>query len=415
MSRKGVMTTLGGPNCTVATSKQRDNGGWPALRFDRRSTRCRCKTSEQSNVPIWKQILILCLFAVMAFGGYKGYQHYLVPPAASTEPDPNSGRTAWVEVVDARTMTLSQMVEAVGTSRARRSVDIVPEAEGRVVEVNITPGSPVRADTVLVRLEDNIEQADLAEAEARLREREKLFERMAQLLSTNAVAETALEDATARLAEARADLDRARQLLARRTIRAPFSGVVGLSEIDVGARVAAGTVITRLDDLSEVEVEFSLPETLFSQVRQGQALRATSVAFPDQSFTGEVEAVDSRIDPISRSFRTRAIIPNPDGILPAGMFMSLELILSETRHVVVPEEAIVFQAAETYVFVVRDGKAHRVTVRTGQRRDGMVAVLEGLEEGIPVVVRGLHRVRDKASVEILDTSQDAGVEAGADT
>lgn len=364
-------------------------------------------------MSIWKQFLILCLLAVVAYGGYTGYRRNFAASGGAQDASPDAQRAAVVEVAAARAMTLSRTVEAVGTTRALQSVDIVPEAEGRVVQVDIVSGAYVQAGTVLVRLDDTIEQANVTEAEARLRERENVFGRMTQLRSSNAVAEAALEDSIARLAEARADLERARQHLAQRSIRAPFSGVMGLTEIDTGARVTAGAVITRLDDLSEVEVEFSLPETLFALVRQGQPLQATSVAFPDRRFAGEIEAVDSRIDPISRSFRTRAIIPNPDGTLPAGMFMSLELTLSQTRQVVVPEEAIIFQAAETYVFVVRDGVANRVRVQTGQRQDGMVAVLAGLDEGAPVVVRGLHRVRDNAAVEILDPSQTPG--DGADT
>ena len=111
--------------------------------------------------------------------------------------------------------------------------------------------------------------------------------------------------------------------------------------------------------------------------------------------------MDSRIDPVSRAFRARAVIPNPDGTLPSGRFMSLELTLAEAEHIVVPEEAIVFQAAETYVFVVEDGTARRVPIATGQRRDGIVAVLSGLEAGAQVVIRGLHRVRDGAAVQPL--------------
>ena len=121
--------------------------------------------------------------------------------------------------------------------------------------------------------------------------------------------------------------------------------------------------------------------------------------------------MDSRIDPVSRAVRARAVIPNPDLALPAGMFMSLELTLSQADRVVVPEEAIVFQAAETYVFTVADGRARRVTVTTGQRRDGVVAVLDGLEEGMQVVVHGLHRVREGTAVRTLN-SGDAAPDGG---
>ncbi|MDQ2091338.1 efflux RND transporter periplasmic adaptor subunit [Marimonas arenosa] len=355
-------------------------------------------------MSIWKQFLVLALLAALAYGGYEGYRRYLAPEEA---PAGQSGRRgagpAVVELATAEMRTLSETIEAVGTTRARQSIDIVPEASGRIEEIAFAPGQHVEAGAILVRLDDTIARADVAEADAKLIERERVLERVTQLRGTNAVAEATLEEAIARLAEARAQLDRAEQRLAERIIRAPFDGTVGLAEIDQGARVSAGTFITRLDDLSDVEVEFSLPETLFARVKTGQKITATSAAFPGRTFDGQIEAVDSRIDPVSRSFRTRAIIPNPDGTLPAGMFMSLELTLSQTDRIVVPEEAIVFQAAETYVFRVAEEKARRVSVETGQRRAGLVAILDGLDEGDHVVVRGLHRVRDGGAIEILNT------------
>ncbi|MGQ3486289.1 efflux RND transporter periplasmic adaptor subunit [Roseovarius pacificus] len=364
-------------------------------------------------MSVWKQLFLLCLLGALAYGGYEGYQRYLSPsdtslPAANAQ---KSGSSTIVEVTAASVATLRHTVEAVGTTRARQSVEIVPEAEGRIVELAITPGAKVERGAVLVRLDDAIARADLAEAEARLKERSQALDRIRQLRRTNAAAEATLEEAEARRAEALAQLDRAARRLEERTITAPFAGIVGLSNVDTGARVDQSTLITKLDDLDEIEIEFALPETLFAQVSMGQAVTATSAAFPGEQFQGQIEAKDSRIDPVSRSFRTRAILPNPEGTLPAGMFMSLELILSEAERVVVPEEALVFQAAETYVFVVKDGTARRVPLETGQRRDGMVAVLAGLEVGDLVVIRGLQTLRDGSPVEIL--GEDAGNESTA--
>ncbi|TNF60224.1 MAG: efflux RND transporter periplasmic adaptor subunit [Rhodobacteraceae bacterium] len=354
-------------------------------------------------MSIWKQLLILCLLAALGFGGYEAYQRNMVT-AEAAPGRPGGNRPALVEVAAAELRVLRQNVEAVGTTRARQSVDIVPESAGQIVALNIVPGQAVEQGTVLAQLDDTIARADLTEAEARLTERERVVERFSRLVQSNAVSTSSLDEAVAQLAEARSDLDRARRQLEDRSVRAPFGGVVGLALVDRGARVEAGTVLTSLDDLSEVEVEFSLPETLFARISRGQTVRATGVAFPGQAFDGRVEEVDSRIDPVSRSFRARAVIPNPDGVLPAGMFMSLDITLSETEFVVVPEEAIVFQAAETYVYVVADGTARRVPVRTGQRRDGVVAVVEGLAQGDVVIIRGLHRVRDGGPVEILSAA-----------
>ncbi len=359
------------------------------------------------SVPIWKQLLLIGILAAIGYGGYEGYQRYLAPGESATAASGRGDRPTPVEITNAEVRTLARTVEAVGTTRARQSVDIVPEADGRVVELAISSGATVEKGAVLVRLDDDIARADLAEAEARLKERRQALERVRQLRLSNAVAEATVEESEARLAEAEAQLDRAARRLQERTIRAPFEGVVGLTNVDTGARVVQGTPITRLDDLSEVEVEFGLPEALFAQVSRNQPLTATTVAFPGEVFRGKIEAVDNRIDPVSRSFRTRAIIPNPEGTLPAGMFMSLELTLSQADRVVIPEEALVFQAAETYVFVVEEGIARRVVVRTGQRRDGMVAILDGVDEGTTIVLRGLQRLRDGSPVAVIGQKGDS--------
>lgn len=362
-------------------------------------------------MSILKQLVILCVLGVLAYGGYEGYRTYY---PTDTAPEAEEGpRPATVELARAETRTLRRTVEAVGTTRAVKSVDIVPEVDGRLVELTITPGTPVEAGDVLARLDDTIQRADLSEAEAVLTERRQSLERIRTLSRTNAVSQSALEDAIARLAEAQADMERSRRRMEDRSITAPFAGVVGLTNYDVGARVSDGQVLTRLDDLTEVEVEFSLPETVFSQVRRGQTVTAHSAAFPDRRFEGTVTAVDSRIDPVSRAFRTRAVIPNPDSALPAGMFLSLTLVLSEEDRITVPEEAIVFQAAETYVFVADDGTARQRIVETGQRRDGRIAVLTGLEAGESVIVRGLQRVRDGTPLNILDPEDAATADAAA--
>ncbi|WP_372614991.1 efflux RND transporter periplasmic adaptor subunit [Aquicoccus sp.] len=353
-------------------------------------------------MALWKQLLVLCVLVVLGYGGYEGYQRYFASEEAAPSQAGGGSRVAAVEAARAELRVLRDTVEAVGTTRARQSVEIVPETSGRIEELNFTPGQSVEKGDVLARLDDTIERANLAEIKARLQEHVQAVERSTQLKLSNAVAEATLEEAVARLAETRARIDRATQRLEDRTIRAPFAGIVGLAEVDEGARVAEGQSITRLDDLSAVVVEFSLPETLFARIRQGQTIKATSAAFEDRIFEGAIEAVDTRIDPVSRAFRTRAVIPNPEGVLPAGMFISLKLTLGQAEHVVVPEEAIIFQAAETYVFSVEEGVARRVTVETGVRREGEVAILSGLEEGAEVVVRGLHRVRDGSEVDVLE-------------
>ena len=364
-------------------------------------------------MSIFRQLVVLALLAGLAWGGY-GYWRTTQESGADAAQGGGGGpRPATVELASAQTRVMQRTVEAVGTTRARRSVEIVPETEGRLVALDIAPGTPVTRGEVLARLDDAIQRADLTEAEAVLQEQSNTLDRLRQLRETNAVSLASVEEAVARVAEAQARVARARRRLDDRVITAPFDGLVGLTAYDVGARVTEGEVLARLDDLSEVEVEFGLPETVFAQVARGQTLIARAAAFPDRRFEGSISEVDSRIDPVSRSFVTRALIPNPDRALPAGMFLSLTLVLEEFERIVVPEEAIVFQAAETYVFVASEGTARRRAVETGQRRDGVIAVTSGLAVGDAVVVRGLGRMRDGVPINILDRDRDATAEGGA--
>jgi len=362
-------------------------------------------------MAIWKQILLIGLLAALTMGGLETYQRYMAPHSNAEAPAAGP-RPVTVETARVEPRLLQQTIEAVGTTRARRSIEIVPEVDGRLVELRIRTGSQVTRGDILARLDDAIERADLAEAEAVLIERQQIKERIRQLRQTNAVSQASEQEATARLAEATAARDRALRRLQERDIVAPFDGVVGLTNVDVGARVTEGQVLTRLDDLSEIEVEFAVPETLYAQVSPGLGLTARSAAFPDREFSGMIEAVDSRIDPLSRAFRVRALVPNPDSTLPAGMFLSLTLVLAEETRLTVPEEAIVFQAAETYVFVAEEGIARRRVVTTGQRKDGLIAILSGLAPGEEVVVRGLQRVRDGSPISLLRREEGATAETG---
>lgn len=356
-------------------------------------------------------MLSVAVLAALAVGGYIYYEEVVLakeePAAASRQ---RGARTVIVEVAPAEAHELGVVLEAVGTTRALRSVNIVPHAEGRIVETDIVAGREVKAGTVLARLDDDIERATLAEAEATLEERNSALERAETLLKSNNMSRATADQIRSEVAKARAATDRARRHLEDREVRAPFDGVLGITSIDVGARVDTGTVLTSLDDLSAVEIEFSLPETVYGQINEGQAVTAETAAFPGRTFKGEVVAVDSRIDQTSRAFKVRARLPNESRTLPAGMFMRLSLSLGEREVIAVTDEALLVQGGNTFVFVVEDGKAERRRVTTGLRRGNLVEVKEGVEAGEPVIARGLQSLRDGIRVEVL--GEDGGKPAG---
>ena len=355
-------------------------------------------------MSIVKQTGILLLITALAVGGYFGWQQ-LAGNHADALQSPNGGPVSrGVSVVTAKAeyRDLETLVEAVGSTRARRSVQITPLAAGRVVEIGFRSGQAVEAGNVLLRLDDDIERADLLEAEARLANAISALARGQSLKRTRAVSDATVEGLIADKAIAEAERDRAARRLRDRTLTAPFAGVVGYASIDLGARVNEGDMLTMLDDLSVLEIELSLPENLFGRIAPGQRIVAEAAAFRDRTFDGAIHSIDSRIDPVSRSFKARALVENADLILPAGMFMRLSVVLDAQRALTVPEEALVVDGSRAYVFAVveRDGaqKAERRAVVRGQRGFGLVEIVEGVADGEPVIVRGVQKVRDGSPV-----------------
>ncbi|MGH6899359.1 MAG: efflux RND transporter periplasmic adaptor subunit [Geminicoccaceae bacterium] len=344
------------------------------------------------------------LMVVLGAGGFVYHRSQ-----ADSEAEAAIGRGSSavpVEIAAAAAGIMRERIEAVGTTIARQAVNIVSLTSGRVVEIAFSPGARVETGAVLVRLDDAAERAAVAEAQAAQREAELTLDRAKKLRANNTVAQATVDELQAAYLGASARVDGARKQLTDRTVRAPFPGVVGIREVDVGARVDDETVLTTLDDLTEVEIEFSVPEIYFGRVREGQTVSATSSAFPGRTFTGRIATIDTRIEQVSRAFRVRAVIPNPDLALPAGMFMHVEVVLEERPAVLIPEEAVIAEGDGAFVFTVEDERARRRPVRLGQRTAGTVEVLEGLEAGEPVVREGMQRLRDGIGVLLPEQPTD---------
>ncbi|WP_245615577.1 efflux RND transporter periplasmic adaptor subunit [Afifella pfennigii] len=362
-----------------------------------------------------KQAIGIVVAALLLFGGYQALQLWLQPE--NSAPDANAARgpaAIAVETALAKELEIERTLEAVGTTRALRSVEIVPLASGRIVEQSFAAGQKVHGGEPLLRLDDDIENADVKEAKAKLREAQLALERAESLRQSRAVTEATVDQLTAARITAEAELERAERRLADRVVRAPFAGVTGLKRVDLGARVDDSTVITTLDDLSVVEVEFALPETVFGEVQIGLPVIAESAAFAGKSFAGEVVAIDSRVDAVSRSFKVRASIPNADLALPAGMFVNLAVVLERRLVVMVPEEAVTAEGAGSFVFVAEGETARRRAVVTGQRHAGMVEIAEGVKDGERVVIRGMQRLREGSQINILgEEAEPATVSGGS--
>lgn len=303
-----------------------------------------------------------------------------------------------VETVAVEPARFVDSVRAVGTARARSAVDLMPEAGGRITRIAFQPGDRVEHNQVLLELDDRAEQADLMAAEATLAEADAALERQEQLNRSGSVSDAAFQTARAAQLRAQADRDRARLALDDRRLRAPFAGVVGLTDLVEGQMLDPGTPIATLDDLSVIEVDFAVPETLLPRLSQGQPVALRSSAWPGRDFQARITRVDTRVDAATRSIALRAEMPNDDGALAGGMFLQVELVLDERDRPAVPESALNVEGDTHRVLVVRGDEAQWAEIRIGQQLDGRVEVLEGVEIGTPIIVSNLHRVQPGTAV-----------------
>ena len=295
-------------------------------------------------------------------------------------------------------------IEALGTARANESVMITAKVTETVVRVNFEDGDLVEAGSVLVDLSGRAEVAGLAEAAAAYREAQRLFRRQQQLTNQQLIPASQLDAQRAAMESARARLDATRARLEDRVISAPFAGVLGFRQVSPGTLVTPGTTIASLDDVSVIKLDFAVPEAFLSALSAGQAITASSAAWPDRDFSGLVTSVDSRVDPVTRAVTVRAELPNPDRELRPGMLLTVRVHRPERQALVVPEISVTQVAQSAHVFRVRDdATVEQVTVKLGQRRSGEVEVLEGLAPGDRIVVDGTVKLRQGTPITDLST------------
>ncbi len=340
-------------------------------------------------------------------------------PAPAAGPAATGGRPAGtsfsqkpvsVIVEPVRSERIAFELEALGTAGANESVEVTSKVVNQVTTVRFEEGQQVRRGDVLVELDGAQARADVAVAEAALAESRSQYERSRELYATKVLSDSQIEqiEATFKANEARVAAARAR--LGDTVVRAPFGGRVGLRRISVGSLISPGTVITTLDDTSTIKLDFTIPETFLSAVRPGLEITARSVAYPDKAFTGRVSSVDTRVDPSTRSVTVRAELPNPEGLLKPGMFLTVRLSRGAVDALLVPEHALVPEQGDVFVFVVKDGAAEKRLIHTGERRVGEVQVLDGLSAGDVVVTEGTQKLRPGSAVSIVQ-GEGAAVES----
>lgn len=316
--------------------------------------------------------------------------------AASGKPGgPGGGdRPATVTTLRLQPESFAERTSAIGTVKAHESVTITAKVSELVDAVHFESGQEVRAGAPLVTLSDRQQRAALVEAQANAEDAERLYRRQSELAAQQLIARSQFDTQRAARDAANARVGQIRAQLADRVIRAPFAGTLGIRQVSPGALVAPGTAVATLDDVSRVYVDFPLPEALLSTVAPGRAISGRAEAWPGRSFTGNVSAIDARIDPATRAVTVRADLPNPERLLRPGMLINVDLpgVARETLRV--PEIAVVQIGRDSFVYRAKDdGTVEQVTVTLGARADGKVELVSGVRAGDRVVIEGTGKLR----------------------
>ncbi|PKM24466.1 MAG: efflux transporter periplasmic adaptor subunit [Gammaproteobacteria bacterium HGW-Gammaproteobacteria-13] len=316
---------------------------------------------------------------------------------ASVQAQANEGPL--VEVVKVERSLVRDELVTFGSLRPDESVMIRPEIAGRIAQLHFREGQRVEAGALLVSLDDSITRAELAQARANLNLAEKNFERAQMLFKRGASNAQALDEASAQQQASRASLALSQARLDKTRILAPYDGVLGLRAVSPGDYLSEGQDIVNLEVLDPLKVDFRIPQKAVSQIRLKQVIEISLDAYPGERFTGEIFAINPRLDEAGRSQAIRAHISNSDGRLSPGQFVRVSVILAERPNaLVIPEEAIMPVGEQLLVNLVVDGKVELREVKLGKRLAGKVEVLEGLQGDETLISAGWQKVRAGAPV-----------------
>lgn len=327
-------------------------------------------------------------------------------------PGGPGGRAQAVVETVAQTRLFSDPIEVLGVARGRRSVDITSSTTELITRVLFADGQSVRAGAPLVELQAREEDAEIIEARAGVTQAQRNYERYRELAERGVAPRVTAEQAETELATARAVLTAAQARRGDRVIRAPFAGVLGLTDVTAGTLINPGTTIATLDDIGVIRVDFPVPERFLSVLRPGLPIAATADAYPGETFQGRIALIDTRVDQQTRALTARAEFANPGYRIRPGMLMRVSIEQGQREAVAVPEAAIQYQGEGAYVFrIARQGEgenaratAQRVEVRAGAVAGGFVEIVSGLNPGDRVVASGLNRIQPGAAVTVAQAS-----------
>lgn len=316
-----------------------------------------------------------------------------------------NGKVRHVIVAPVMLKQISDRVEALGTAHATESVNITSNVTEKIKRIYFEDGQQVKTGQILVILDEAEEQAELKRAQAVRGERKLALERLTQLEERQLTSPDEIDRTRLELEQAEASITVIKARISDRVIRAPFDGIIGLRDISVGALVETGDLIATLDDTRQIKLDFSVPSVFLSELKPGLKIRARALALNNKEFQGQVKSINSRVDPVTRSIKVRALLPNPDGDILPGILMQVELLRNTRQALVIPEASLIPLADKQYVMVrvEKNGKdtAEKQEVKIGIRLPGYVEILEGLSDDQQVITHGNNKVRPGDVLDVL--------------
>jgi multidrug efflux system membrane fusion protein len=368
---------------------------------------------SRTRKSVW--FLAMLVIAIVILGGFYGFEQFkqmmMGKYFASMVPPPTP-----VATTVATAQSMARYLDTIGTLMAVHQVTVTPEVAGRVSDIKFESGATVKANAPLVQIDDGTERADLASFQAQSRLAQVNLERARQLATRQFGSKQSVDEAQSSLDQSVAGIAKVQTQINYKLIRAPFDGVLGIRQINLGQYLDAGAAIVTLTDLDELYVDFSLPEQDLSSLKIGQQIEIKADAYPGRAFVAELETIDPQVDAQMRAIKLRATLTNPDHALQPGMYARVRVILPPEPNVVtLPETAVDYTVYGDSVFIVRDNgkdkdgkplyKVEQVFVTVGAHEGGKVSLLKGVAPGDRIVVGGQLKLHNGAAVTLSsDTS-----------
>lgn len=362
-----------------------------------------------------KWMAIMLLIAIALFGsviGFNLFKQKMIAKYMANRPEPEFPVTAMVTKAQDWVPT----IEAIGFIEPNQGVTLSTELAGTIDAITFESGKPVKADQLLLSLDSTVEKANLRASQAKLPAAKAKFDRFQNLYKTSSISKEQLDEAEAAYRSLEADIESLKATIARREVRAPFSGVVGLRNVFLGQYLQPGTDIVRLEDTSVMRLRFTVPQTDISKIKLGQVIKINVDAYPQTQFDGHITAIEPAINFQSGLIQVQADIPNNDGQLRSGMFARASIILPTVKdQIVIPQTAITFTLYGQNVYVLKEGeetdkegnkvkvlRAKQVVVKAGERRGNDVHVLSGIQAGDQIVLSGQVRLSNDTKVHVVE-------------